>query len=70
MEIFGASMKLPMKVVTDVDESTVSPKNLFAHSHSTSKPTTLPSAPAEREKFQFLSSQSNASRHPESPPKL
>src|SRR5215471_6529399 len=66
---FGASMKLPINVVTDVRVS-ASPVNSPSCVHSASKPTTEPTAPREPPQFQFLLLQLVAVWHPESPPKL
>src|SRR4029078_10211518 len=69
IEIFGASIRLPMKVVTFDACTGLSPVNSPSRVYSASKPTIDPSEPNDTPQFQFLSLQSGAGRQPVSPPK-
>src|SRR4051812_40133387 len=70
IEIFGASMKLPMIVVTDDFWAGFTPAISPPEVIPAPKPTNEPRIPTDPPKFQFLSRQSVAVRHPALPAKL
>src|SRR5687767_10907873 len=67
---FVANMTFPINVSTLEDVPGVSPKKLSMYANSSSLPKTLPIEPKETPRLRVLSSQSDTSGQPESPPKL
>src|SRR5688572_2810190 len=67
---FGASMKLPITVMTLESLPGVSPKKSGICANSSSNPNSPPNAPTDTPQLRFLSSQLLTSGQPESPPKL